>query len=47
MTTMNNLVEIDLRTGNPINYNITEAKKLLPIPQQEMDRNPALVQNPL
>ncbi|WP_262732675.1 RagB/SusD family nutrient uptake outer membrane protein [Gaetbulibacter sp. NE] len=47
VSTMNNLVEIDLRTGNQVNYNMTEAKKLLPIPQQELDRNPALVQNPL
>lgn len=47
VTTMNNLVEIDLRNGNPVNYNMTQAKTLLPIPQQEMDRNPALVQNPL
>lgn len=47
VSTMNNLVEIDLRIGNPVNYNMTEAKKLLPIPQQELDRNPALVQNPL
>jgi hypothetical protein len=45
--TMNNLIEIDLRTGNPVNYNMTEAKILLPIPQQELDRNPALTQNPL
>lgn len=45
--TMNNLVEIDLRTGNPVNYNMTPAKILLPIPQQELDRNPALTQNPL
>jgi hypothetical protein len=45
--TMNNLVEIDLRTGNAVNYNMTQAKILLPIPQQELDRNPALVQNPL
>ncbi len=45
--TMNNLVEIDLRSGNPIDYNMTEAKILLPIPQQELDRNPALEQNPL
>jgi len=44
---INNLVEIDLRTGNPVNYNMTEAKKLLPIPQQELDRNSALTQNPL
>lgn len=47
VTTMNNLVEIDLRNGNPVNYNMTQAKILLPIPQQELDRNPALVQNPL
>lgn len=47
VSTMNNLIEIDLRTGNPVNYNMTEAKILLPIPQQELDRNPALEQNPL
>lgn len=47
VSTMNNLVEIDLRSGNPVNYNMTQAKILLPIPQQELDRNPALVQNPL
>jgi hypothetical protein len=47
LSTMNNLVEIDLRNGSPVNYRITEAQKLLPIPQQEMDRNPALIQNPL
>nr|WP_321406380.1 RagB/SusD family nutrient uptake outer membrane protein [uncultured Carboxylicivirga sp.] len=45
--TMNNLNEIDLRTGQAVDYNMTEAKILLPIPQQELDRNPALVQNPL
>ncbi|MGB3605558.1 RagB/SusD family nutrient uptake outer membrane protein [Psychroserpens sp.] len=47
VSTMNNLTEIDLRNGSPVNYNMTEAKILLPIPQQELDRNPALVQNPL
>lgn len=47
ISTMNNLVEIDLRTGGAVNYNMTDAKKLLPIPQQELDRNPSLVQNPL
>ncbi|MDA3890716.1 MAG: RagB/SusD family nutrient uptake outer membrane protein [Salinivirgaceae bacterium] len=47
VSTMQNLVEVDLRTGKPMNYNMTEAKVLLPIPQQELDRNPALVQNPL
>ena len=45
--TMNSLVEIDLRTGTPVDYIMTEAKILLPIPQQELDRNPALHQNPL
>jgi len=45
--TMNNLEEIDLRTGNSVNYNMTEQKILLPIPQQELDRNPNLTQNPL
>lgn len=47
VATMNNLNEIDLRNGSPVNYNMTDAKTLLPIPQQELDRNPALVQNPL
>lgn len=47
ISTMDNLVEIDLRSGNPVNYNMTQTKILLPIPQQELDRNPALVQNPL
>ncbi|WP_124979261.1 RagB/SusD family nutrient uptake outer membrane protein [Nonlabens xiamenensis] len=47
VSTMNELVEIDLRTGSPVNYNMTAAKKLLPLPQQELDRNPALEQNPL
>ncbi|NME70052.1 RagB/SusD family nutrient uptake outer membrane protein [Flammeovirga aprica] len=47
VSTMNDLVEIDLRTGQAVNYNMTEAKMLLPIPQQELDRNPALEQNPL
>ncbi|SER05882.1 Starch-binding associating with outer membrane [Hyunsoonleella jejuensis] len=42
VSTMNNLVEIDLRTNTPVNYNMTEAKIFLPIPQQELDRNPAL-----
>ncbi|WP_438968515.1 RagB/SusD family nutrient uptake outer membrane protein [Nonlabens sp.] len=47
VSTMNSLIEIDLRNGNPVNYNMTDAKRLLPIPQQELDRNPALIQNPL
>ncbi|NLR89936.1 RagB/SusD family nutrient uptake outer membrane protein [Flammeovirga agarivorans] len=47
VSTMNNLVEIDLRTGEAVNYNMTENKILLPIPQQEIDRNPNLDQNPM
>ncbi|HLT09083.1 MAG TPA: RagB/SusD family nutrient uptake outer membrane protein [Cyclobacteriaceae bacterium] len=43
---MNNLVEIDLRTNQPKVFDMTEAKLLLPIPQQEINRNPLLVQNP-
>ena len=43
---MNNLVEIDLRTGEPKAFDMTESKMLLPIPQQEINRNPLLVQNP-
>jgi hypothetical protein len=47
VSTIKNLQEIDLRTGQPTQYNVTEAKTLLPIPQQELDRNPQLEQNPL
>ncbi len=44
---MNNLQEIDLRDGSTVNYNMTPEKIVLPIPQQELDRNPTLTQNPL
>ena len=44
--TMNNLNEIDLRTNTKTNYNATATKLLLPIPQQELNRNSKLVQNP-
>ncbi len=44
--TMNNLNEIDLRTNTKTEYNMTESKLLLPIPQVELDRNSKLVQNP-
>ncbi|MCU4155542.1 RagB/SusD family nutrient uptake outer membrane protein [Carboxylicivirga sp. A043] len=44
--TMNNLVEIDLRDGQAIDYNMTSDKIYLPIPQQELDRNPNLTPNP-
>lgn len=47
VTTMTNLVEIDLRTGQPTDYEMTEAKILLPIPQSELDRNPNLTPNPM
>jgi hypothetical protein len=47
VSTMQNLREIDLRTNTPTDYGMTDAKILLPIPQQEIDRNPNLEQNPL
>jgi len=47
VSTMQNLEETDLRTNQLVDYPMTEAKILLPIPQQEIDRNPSLVQNPL
>lgn len=47
VSTMQNLVEIDLRSGNPVVYPMTAAKILLPIPQTEIDRNPLVTQNPL
>ena len=39
---MNSLQEIDLRTGNPTNYAMDPSKIYLPIPQEEIDRNPNL-----
>lgn len=42
---MSNLVEIDLRTNQPKDYEMTESKILLPIPQSERNRNPRLGQN--
>lgn len=42
---MNNLNEIDLRTNTRKNYNMTETKLLLPIPQSERNRNLQLGQN--
>lgn len=47
VSTMQNLVEIDLRSGSPVVYPMTAAKILLPIPQTEIDRNPLVTQNPL
>ena len=43
---MNSLNEIDLRTGQRVNYNVTQSDLLLPIPQQEINRNPNLTPNP-
>ena len=45
VTVMNNLAEIDLRTGQPKVYNMTAEKEWLPIPQQERNRNLQLGQN--
>ncbi|MCO6147418.1 RagB/SusD family nutrient uptake outer membrane protein [Flavobacterium sp. NRK1] len=43
--TMNAVQDIDLRTGNPVNYDMKEYEIFLPIPQRELNRNPNLVQN--
>ncbi|MBS1757883.1 MAG: RagB/SusD family nutrient uptake outer membrane protein [Bacteroidetes bacterium] len=52
-TIMNNTGEVKYTCGNgtqsapiPVIYNATKDKELLPIPQQEIDANPKLVQNP-
>ncbi len=44
---MNSLNEIDLRTGARVNYNATEADLYLPIPEQEVNRNPMLLEPPV
>ncbi|MEL7147150.1 MAG: RagB/SusD family nutrient uptake outer membrane protein, partial [Bacteroidota bacterium] len=44
ISTMNNLVEIDLRTGEQVNYNMTTDKLIVPIPQIEIDLNSKLEQ---
>ena len=44
ISTMNSLNEIDLRTGNAVNYNMTDDKIIVPIPQVEVDLNPNLIQ---
>jgi starch-binding outer membrane protein, SusD/RagB family len=43
---MNNLNETDLRTSSKTNYNAQATDLLLPIPQQELNRNSKLTQNP-
>ncbi|MDW3211852.1 MAG: RagB/SusD family nutrient uptake outer membrane protein [Reichenbachiella sp.] len=42
VNTMSSLVEIDLRTGQPFDYAMDDSKIYLPIPQEELDRNPNL-----
>lgn len=42
---MNNVQDVDLRDGQPVNYNMQAFEKFLPIPQEEITRNPNLVQN--
>lgn len=44
--TMNSLDDVDLRTGETVDYNMSETDIFLPIPQNEINRNPALTQNP-
>ena len=43
---MNSLNEIDLRTNTKTNYNVVATDLILPIPQQELNRNTNLIQNP-
>ncbi|MFT5249044.1 MAG: hypothetical protein ACJA1H_001662 [Glaciecola sp.] len=43
ISTMNNLKERDLRTGQFVNYNMTNDKLFLPIPQTEIGINPSLI----
>jgi len=42
---MNALNEIDLRNNQRVDYKMTKDKELMPIPQQERDRNKQLSQN--
>ncbi|MNL73583.1 SusD family protein [compost metagenome] len=39
---MNSLNEVNLKTGAKMVYNMTDAKIYVPIPQNEIDRNPLL-----
>ncbi|MAZ27296.1 MAG: RagB/SusD family nutrient uptake outer membrane protein [Cytophagaceae bacterium] len=43
---MNNVDDVDLRSGDSVNYNMQDYETLLPIPQSEINRNPNLEQNP-
>ncbi|MGB3466400.1 MAG: RagB/SusD family nutrient uptake outer membrane protein, partial [Cyclobacteriaceae bacterium] len=42
VSVMNSLEERDLRTGQNTDYNMDESKIYLPVPQEELDRNPLL-----
>jgi hypothetical protein len=46
VSTMKQLKELNLITGNYIDYNANENTLILPIPITELDRNPKLDQNP-
>ncbi|MBO2543200.1 RagB/SusD family nutrient uptake outer membrane protein [Salegentibacter sp. BDJ18] len=43
---MKNVDDLDLRNNQPVDYNVSETDALLPIPQNEINRNPQLEQNP-
>ncbi|TDN94988.1 putative outer membrane starch-binding protein [Salegentibacter sp. 24] len=43
---MNSVDDVDLRANQPVDYNMTQDEVLLPIPQNEINRNPELTQNP-
>jgi len=43
---MNNVDDVDLRNNQPVDYNVSETDALLPIPQNEINLNPQLEQNP-
>lgn len=43
---MNSVPDIDLRDGEPVNYNMQPHEEFLPIPQNEINRNPNLEQTP-
>ena len=45
-TTMNSLKELNLITGKYVEYNVDEHDLIMPIPLNEIDRNPKLIQNP-
>ncbi|MCF6242539.1 MAG: RagB/SusD family nutrient uptake outer membrane protein [Bacteroidales bacterium] len=46
VSTMTSLQEMNLITGEYVDYNANENTLILPIPIDELDRNPNLIQNP-